>query len=85
MSNGDHNKPGRTRLAAYARLSSALPNRTSIEDQLRNCRAAAEKNGWTVLEEFIRSDTPVTGRVQTRPNGSGNPRKRTIKPIDDGT
>lgn len=53
----------RPRVAIYARYSSDLQRPTSIEDQIRNCRAAAERNGWTVLEEFIRFDSETTGRT----------------------
>jgi site-specific DNA recombinase len=51
------------RCAIYARYSSEQQRKTSIEDQIRNCRAAAERNGWVVLDEFIRSDEERTGRT----------------------
>jgi len=51
------------RCAIYARYSSDLQRPTSIDDQVRNCRTAAEKNGWVVLDEFIRSDSELTGRT----------------------
>jgi DNA invertase Pin-like site-specific DNA recombinase len=40
-----------------------LQRPTSIEDQIRNCRRAAEEKGWTVVDEFIRSDSEMTGRT----------------------
>jgi site-specific DNA recombinase len=49
--------------AIYARYSSEQQRKTSIEDQIRNCRAAAEKKGWVVLDDFIRSDEELTGRT----------------------
>src|SRR6266404_2763790 len=42
------------RCAIYARYSSKLQRESSIEDQIRNCRRAAEQNGWLVLDEYIR-------------------------------
>ncbi len=43
-----------TRVAIYARFSSALQSEASIEDQLRICRERAEREGWTVTEIFHR-------------------------------
>ncbi|HWR16056.1 MAG TPA: recombinase family protein [Terriglobales bacterium] len=50
------------RVAIYARYSSDLQRPTSIEDQIRNCRAIAGRNGWIVVEEYIRSDAEITGQ-----------------------
>lgn len=44
------------RCAVYARFSSDLQRPTSIEDQVRRCTEFAAKQGWTVVEEFIRYD-----------------------------
>lgn len=44
------------RCAIYARFSSDLQRPTSIDDQVRRCRDFAAKQGWTVVEEFIRYD-----------------------------
>jgi DNA invertase Pin-like site-specific DNA recombinase len=44
------------RCAIYARFSSDLQRPTSIEDQIRRCREFAERQGWTILEEFVRFD-----------------------------
>ena len=57
---GDVPKP---RCAIYARYSSEAQRKTSIEDQIRNCQAAAEQNGWVVLDQYIRSDSELTGRT----------------------
>ncbi len=40
------------RVACYARFSSDLQKPTSIEDQLRICRAYAKRQGWKIVEEF---------------------------------
>jgi len=52
-----------TRCAIYARYSSKLQRPTSIEDQIRNCRRAAEAKGWVVLDQYIRFDAELTGRT----------------------
>src|SRR5580704_5547700 len=51
------------RCAIYARYSSKLQRSTSIEDQVRNCRRAAEEKGWLVVDEYIRSDSELSGRT----------------------
>jgi DNA invertase Pin-like site-specific DNA recombinase len=48
------------RCAIYARFSSDLQRPTSIEDQLRRCKEFAAKQGWTVVEEFVRFDEAKT-------------------------
>jgi DNA invertase Pin-like site-specific DNA recombinase len=50
------------RVAIYARYSSDLQRPSSIEDQIRQCRDAAARNGWVVVDEYIRSDAAVSGR-----------------------
>jgi DNA invertase Pin-like site-specific DNA recombinase len=47
--------------AIYARYSSDLQKETSIEDQIRNCRAGAGSKGMTVLEDHIYSDKAISG------------------------
>lgn len=44
------------RCAIYARFSSDLQRPTSIDDQVRRCRDFATKQGWTVVDDFIRYD-----------------------------
>jgi site-specific DNA recombinase len=41
-----------TRVALYARYSSDRQSKHSIDDQLRICRAHAERQGWTVVASF---------------------------------
>ena len=53
---------GPTRVAIYTRFSSDLQRPTSPEDQERECRDAAAQYGWTVLDQFIRSDRAVSGQ-----------------------
>lgn len=50
------------RCAVYARFSSLKQNDT-IEDQIRKCRVAAERNGWVVFDDYIRWDKALTGRT----------------------
>jgi DNA invertase Pin-like site-specific DNA recombinase len=59
----------RIRCAVYTRYSSDLQNPTSSEDQIRNCRAAANDKGWDVLDEYIRSDEELTGRTMVGREG----------------
>ena len=61
--NGSEQQPV-IRCAIYARYSSKLQSPTSIEDQIRNCRRAAEEKGWVVMDEYIRSDSELTGRTK---------------------
>lgn len=53
------------RVAIYARYSSENQREASIEDQLRICRARAEREGWTVVGEF--SDAAISGTKDNRP------------------
>jgi site-specific DNA recombinase len=49
------------RCAIYARYSSDLQRESSIEDQIRKCREFADRQGWTVLENYVRSDQAISG------------------------
>ena len=40
------------RVAAYARYSSDQQREASLEDQLRNCRAYAKREGWPEPEPY---------------------------------
>jgi len=53
------------RVVIYARYSSELQRVASIEDQLRVCRARAERESWTVAEVF--SDAAISGATILRP------------------
>lgn len=53
------------RVAIYARFSSQLQKDSSIEDQVRDCRARAEREGWQVTQVF--SDYAISGAVRDRP------------------
>ncbi len=48
-----------TRIALYARYSSDNQRDASIEDQLRQCRERAAREGWTVVESY--SDRSISG------------------------
>jgi site-specific DNA recombinase len=52
---------GSIRCAIYARYSSDNQREASIEDQVRECKEAAARKGWVVLEDFIFSDSEKTG------------------------
>jgi len=47
------------KVAIYARYSSDNQRDASIADQMRVCRAFAERQGWTVAQEY--SDHAVSG------------------------
>ena len=49
----------------YARYSSSAQTEQSIEGQLRVCKEYAEKNGITILDEYI--DRAMTGTNDNRP------------------
>ena len=53
------------RIAAYARYSSDSQREASLEDQLRNCRTYAARQGWPAPVEF--TDAAVSGSRLDRP------------------
>jgi len=48
------------RCAIYARYSSDLQRDSSIDDQIRQCREYARAQGWSVVEQFVRSDRAIS-------------------------
>lgn len=57
------------RATIYARYSSELQRETSVEDQVRVCRARAEREGWTVAG--VHSDSAVSGTVPVDQRAGG--------------
>jgi len=53
------------RVALYARYSSDNQRDASIEDQLRQCREYADRQGWTIVDSY--SDRAVSGASLIRP------------------
>lgn len=53
------------RAVLYARYSSENQREASIADQLRLCRLHAERQGWTIVEEY--SDHATSGASMLRP------------------
>ena len=49
----------------YARYSSDNQREESIEGQIRECTAYAEKNGFTVVKHYI--DRAVSAKTDNRP------------------
>ncbi|MBI4263384.1 MAG: recombinase family protein [Acidobacteria bacterium] len=49
------------RCACYARFSSDLQRETSLDDQIRNCREYAERQGWTWQAEHVYRDAGMSG------------------------
>ncbi|PKQ10609.1 MAG: recombinase family protein [Alphaproteobacteria bacterium HGW-Alphaproteobacteria-1] len=54
------------RVAIYARFSSDMQSPKSIEDQVRECRMHAQREGWTVVQVF--SDVAISGATKGRPD-----------------
>lgn len=50
--------------AIYARYSSDEQRATSIDDQVRRCKALAAQHGYEVKEELVFSDAAVSGSAQ---------------------
>jgi site-specific DNA recombinase len=55
-----------SRAAMYARYSSELQDEKSIDDQLRECRAAADRNDHQIPAELLYADEAVSGTVRHR-------------------
>lgn len=53
------------KVALYARYSSDNQRDASIEDQLRICRARAEREGWKIVDSYM--DRAVSGASMIRP------------------
>ena len=53
------------RAAIYARYSSDLQSEASIEDQVRQCGARIEQEGWTLVELY--TDAAISGATILRP------------------
>nr|WP_206364875.1 recombinase family protein [Sphingomonas populi] len=53
------------KVALYARYSSDSQRDASIADQLRVCRAHAERQGWRIIEEY--TDHAISGASLLRP------------------
>jgi site-specific DNA recombinase len=53
------------RCAIYARYSSDLQRDSSIDDQIRQCREYARAKGWSVVEQFVRSDRAMSAGSTT--------------------
>lgn len=54
------------RTALYARYSSDLQDKRSIDGQLADCRARCEREGWTVIGEY--HDAAISGAKGIGPN-----------------
>ena len=54
-----------TRVLVYARYSSDLQRDSSIDDQIRICRARADREGWSIAEIF--TDHAISGATVLRP------------------
>ena len=66
------------RCAIYARYSSDLQSAASIEDQVRLCRAHADRMGWDVVDVF--EDRAISGASAIRPGY-----QKLLQAVQDGT
>ena len=58
------------RVAIYARVSSVIQRvETSIAEQIQECREAARRQGWIVMEEYVRSDEAKSGKFLSGRDG----------------
>lgn len=53
--------------AIYARYSSDLQRPTSVQDQVREQRAAAERLGYDILDKHVFTDEEISGSNSHRP------------------
>ncbi|MEG8051467.1 recombinase family protein [Sphingomonas aurantiaca] len=53
------------RCAIYARFSSDRQSQTSADDQVADCRARAEREGWEVVQVY--ADLAISGASNKRP------------------
>ncbi|WP_041344759.1 recombinase family protein [Nitrobacter winogradskyi] len=53
------------KVALYARYSSDNQRDASIEDQLRLCRARADREGWKIVDSY--TDRAISGASLLRP------------------
>jgi site-specific DNA recombinase len=53
--------------AIYARVSTEMQSRSSLDDQIRKCRQYAELNGLEILEQHIYRDQALSGVGADRP------------------
>jgi site-specific DNA recombinase len=58
------------RVAIYARVSSVVQRvETSIAEQIQECREAARRQGWIVMEKYVRSDKAKSGKFLSGRDG----------------
>src|SRR6267154_4516364 len=60
--------PAPRRAAIYARVSTEMQSRASIDDQIRKCSQHAESLGLKVLEEHLYRDEALSGTGMDRPS-----------------
>jgi DNA invertase Pin-like site-specific DNA recombinase len=49
------------RCAIYARCAASEQSATAIENQIRGCTEWAQRNGWTIVQEFVQADVAASG------------------------
>jgi site-specific DNA recombinase len=51
------------RCAIYARYSSEKQRESSVDDQIRKCREYAARQGWIIVEDYVRNDQAISGAM----------------------
>jgi site-specific DNA recombinase len=75
----------RLRCAIYARFSTNLQRSASIDDQIRQCREYADRNGYLVVDGYVRSDEAISGATLQGRKGLESlvdAAKKTPRPFD---
>jgi site-specific DNA recombinase len=57
--------------AAYGRFSCDAQKKTSIDDQFRNCKSVADKNGLVIADSMFFKDEAITGKSEGLSKRSG--------------
>lgn len=68
--------------AIYARYSTDSQSKTSIEDQIRQCKAVAQRHGYQVKESHIFSDSAISGKLSALHQREGF--KKLLRALDGG-
>ncbi len=63
----------------YARYSSDNQREESIEGQIRECTAYAEKNGITIVKHYI--DRAISAKTDNRPGVSADDKRQRQKAV----
>jgi site-specific DNA recombinase len=72
-------------VAIYARSAAVQQGSTSIEDQINRCRRYAALKGWSVVNDYVRSDSGASGTTLNHRDGLNSliaDAKKSPRPFD---